>query len=344
MELRAQFFDSYGSGHSPSGLGVFRDALAYETVMLMHRAFTSAQYHGYEDMFTAFSEQGPFTSPTSDMGPRRASGLMLVNVFNSRRSGGVESIPKTGWLAEMIIRIRQSEDFILERIRQNIWARRSKRLMQPLSVFRTHPLRKEELHRLARTSVSSRGCMPEMVSVSVPRTILTPRRNELYGYSLDGFPRMAIFPVQSGIRVRLECASDISSAETKAAIEYACVPNNDDGDLTCLVSTPPPPPPARSRREVSNTRADSQPAILSKVRGVFSDAFSAWRGMVPSALSCTGSLAGCDFCLYFFATYNVSAHPNVCLSGCALGTVGSCTSLIGTSVTETYRIMTEEEK
>ena len=41
-ELRAQFFESYEEPERPS-LSVFRSALAYESLMLLHRAFTSSQ-------------------------------------------------------------------------------------------------------------------------------------------------------------------------------------------------------------------------------------------------------------------------------------------------------------
>ena len=36
-------------------------------------------------------------------------------------------------------------------------------------------------------------------------------------------------------------------------------------------------------------------ALVARARAVFSEAFSAWGRLVPSALKCTGSLAGCDF-------------------------------------------------
>ena len=41
-ELRAQFFESYEEPETPS-LSVFRSALAYESLMLLHRVFTSSQ-------------------------------------------------------------------------------------------------------------------------------------------------------------------------------------------------------------------------------------------------------------------------------------------------------------
>ena len=47
-------------------------------------------------------------------------------------------------------------------------------------------------------------------------------------------------------------------------------------------------------------------------------------------------LPGCDFCYYFLATYNLTVTPAACSSSCSLGVVGSCTSLITTSVANTF--------
>jgi hypothetical protein len=80
-------------------------------------------------------------------------------------------------------------------------------------------------------------------------------------------------------------------------------------------------------------------SLMSRAKVVFWDAFGVWDALVPVVLSCTRSFAGCDFCLYFFATYNASVHPNVCFGGCALGTVGSCTLLVGQAIQETYKLI-----
>ena len=58
--------------------------------------------------------------------------------------------------------------------------------------------------------------------------------------------------------------------------------------------------------------------------------------MFCSFMSCGASVAGCDFCFYFLATYNVSAGPSACVGGCSLGTFGSCSSLVGTSIIKTF--------
>ena len=59
-ELRARFFESYEEPETPS-LSVFRSALAFESLMLLHRAFTSCKYHGYPDILDAFHTEGPFS-------------------------------------------------------------------------------------------------------------------------------------------------------------------------------------------------------------------------------------------------------------------------------------------
>merc|ERR1719229_1587624 len=98
----------------------------------------------------------------------------------------------------------------------------------------------------------------------------------------------------------------------------------------------------RITRDTDEREVDPLSPLMARTREVFSEAFSAWGRLVPSALSCGGSIAGCDFCLYFFATYNVSAHPNVCVGGCSLSTIGSCSSLVGTSMMETYKLIGKE--
>ncbi len=45
-----------------------------------------------------------------------------------------------------------------------------------------------------------------------------------------------------------------------------------------------------------------------------------------------GAVTGCDFCFYFLTTYNISAPPAVCNSGCSLGIFGSCLGLLSTSL------------
>ena len=105
-DLRSQFFESYVEPDTPS-LSVFRSALAYESLMLLHRAFTSSQYHGYSDILDAFHTEGPFSRKP----PRRLSGILATHTFKSaNHAAAVDSIPRTGWVAENTIRVNTTSN------------------------------------------------------------------------------------------------------------------------------------------------------------------------------------------------------------------------------------------
>jgi hypothetical protein len=91
-------------------LDVFRAALAYETVMLMHRAFTSSQVNGQDNVFDSFESEGPFV--IVQRGPRRKSGIMLSHSFlgKEKEETTMVAVPRTGWIAEMEIRVNTNTD------------------------------------------------------------------------------------------------------------------------------------------------------------------------------------------------------------------------------------------
>merc|ERR1711935_291258 len=64
----------------------------------------------------------------------------------------------------------------------------------------------------------------------------------------------------------------------------------------------------------------------------FDDIIGHWKDLLPSAVGCFTSVAGCDFCYYFLATYNLSLSPASCNGGCSLSVVGSCTALLSDSI------------
>ena len=49
---------------------------------------------------------------------------------------------------------------------------------------------------------------------------------------------------------------------------------------------------------------------------------------LPPSLPLTSLLPGCDFCFYFFSRYNISVSPGACSTGCLMGTIGSCATII----------------
>ena len=68
----------------------------------------------------------------------------------------------------------------------------------------------------------------------------------------------------------------------------------------------------------------------------FEEVLGGWKKLLPSTIGCMASVAGCDFCYYFLATYNMSLTPAACNGGCSLSVVGSYTALVTDSVAKTF--------
>ena len=101
-DLRSQFFESYVEPDTPS-LSVFRSALAYESLMLLHRAFTSSQYHGYSDILDAFHTEGPFSRKLpryTEMGERVGPRLRELASRGWRKPGAGFTQPRAHSFAQ----------------------------------------------------------------------------------------------------------------------------------------------------------------------------------------------------------------------------------------------------
>lgn len=263
---------------------------------------------GLPSLINSIPNQGPFSTQ------KRLSGFLISHIFSNEKEN-VYSVPNTGWIVDKIFKA-SDESIEAEDIP-------------------SYSLARKEIRKIT----GSLGCRPDAMTVRTARTILTPEPEFKFPLT-DGkeLPEVLLFPLQSGLDVTFACGSD-----TKA--EFSCIPsldgNDSNMDLTCSYTSGQMQQrvQSRSRRRVPSAAEKN----LEDVQKVFGDAFGVWKDMVPSVLSCTGAVAGCDFCLYFFTTYNISAHPNVCIGGCALGTVGSCTSLIGTSLVKSMELVKNEE-
>ena len=66
----------------------------------------SIQYHGYPDIFDAFHTEGPFSQKKPQ---RRLSGILATHTFKSSNQA-VDSIPRTGWVAENTIRVNTTSN------------------------------------------------------------------------------------------------------------------------------------------------------------------------------------------------------------------------------------------
>ena len=63
-----------------------------------------------------------------------------------------------------------------------------------------------------------------------------------------------------------------------------------------------------------------------------------WSSLTPDVFTCSASVVGCDFCIYYLATYNLTAPPAACIGGCSLSTFSSCSKLVAKSLVQTIEL------
>ncbi len=309
------------------GLRLYRATLAYETVMMMHRAFTTSQYKGGASMLDYWADESYYSVKNN----LRHSGLMVSAVF----IGGANAshAPTGEWAAERLISVAPEAPTMT------------------LKPIRTHPLRRAELARLAHLNRRTCASAGDKVTVQLPASVHTPIAR--YTLQLATMPEFVAFPVHSGIEVTIHCGR-----EGEGGVIYACLPARFDvGDLTCVTAAYGPNEDLRRKRQLATGKTLALPvrgellreprsvkekssdrSMLDRVSRVFSNSMPTWRALAPQVLACTSSLSGCDFCIYFLATYNVSASPAACIGGCSLGTFGSCTGLVGESIRHSFEL------
>lgn len=284
-----------------SRLSIYQEYLSYESIMLLHRAYTRSQYLGLSSFMESWATEGPFDINNFT----RKSGILIANVFSGGDKDKVETIPGIDWLMERSITIKSDNDMIVDQIP-------------------SHPLYWKELHRIA--TVNKDKCQNiTHFQVELPNSIFTPK-------SIYNIPnpinetKMFLFSIPNGIRVSLMC-------HESSNINYICLPNKfDTGNLTCMVDLPDNTA-LRPRRS-----PEVEDDFMITAVDVFRNSARIWEKIMPSVFSCSISYAGCDFCFYFLSTYNISASPAACVGGCSLGAFGGCTRLIGSAIQETYQI------
>lgn len=139
-----------------------------------------------------------------------------------------------------------------------------------------------------------------------------------------------ILPAQRGISVSLQCS-------LQASITAHCVPRKfNQGSLTCRMASESTPSTAavKSKRSI----VDSNGSLATLWKDWNKNVKPIWSDLAPSVFTCAASLAGCDFCFYYLATYNLSVAPAACVGGCSLSTFGSCSGVISTSIIKTLEL------
>ena len=190
----------------------------------------------------------------------------------------------------------------------------------------SHPLHRAELEKLAEPT--SRKCANPFVQLWLHPSLLLPQVFVEFEDFKD-LPELIVLPAQRGISVSLKCKGHLTS--TKAH----CVPSKfNQGDLTCSVSASPEiAASVKSKRSVDDSKKSLS---ISTIWQNFQEKVSPiWSAITPDVFACTTSIAGCDFCFYYLATYNLTAPPAACVGGCSLGTFGSCSKLVVSSLVKT---------
>ena len=214
----------------------------------------------------------------------------------------------------------------------------------------THPMDKSELTRAIdsfKEDKRIKQCSNVNISIWSHATLFTPETVFKF-QNLDEFPQKAlILPATGGVSLRIDCQKENDESEMYSSY-YGCVPKQYDvGNLTCTsirgkflddsnLSQ------ARIKRSLGHTIntyfnfTHFNRLIKENSPSTIGIALKNTRKLLPNIMSCGASVAGCDYCMYFLTTYNLTVSPAACVGGCSLGTFASCSSLIGTSFVNTY--------
>ena len=165
---------------------------------------------------------------------------------------------------------------------------------------------------------------------------------------VDEFPEKAlILPATGGISLELDCVRKENITKSYKNL-YTCVPKQYDvGNLTCMsfrnkLGYGSSSKNKRSMRKLTHSinqyfnLTHFSKLIKENSSNAIAVALKNTRKLLPNIMSCGASVAGCDYCMYFLTTYNLTVSPAACVGGCSLGTFASCSSLVGTSIVNTY--------
>lgn len=278
------------------GLVRFYEALSYETVMLLHRVHTKALVRNAVREIEFMSEEGPF----DDQLHTKSSGLLASHVY--KHSTTIEMVPRTRWIMEHWLKVNQST---------------SSEQHVSISQIPTQSLLRAELDRIQNLN----QCQNLLtIQINVEPSILIPTGRISLDYSQ--MPSILIVPSLGELRVDYTCE--------KSSFSYQCLPSRfDSGNLTCFSTFVPKQGRKQGEHPDLYSRRPKRDAFKKTVDGTL----KAWKGLLPNVIACSSSFAGCDFCMYFLATYNISASPAACVAGCSLGSFGTCSTLVTTSLT-----------
>ena len=298
---REQFImERFLASQRPLQGSVYREWAAYNTMVRLHRVLADLRA-SRQDWTDLNIEKSLSREAVED----RQDRFVLMSYKGQQTE--VVTVPDIDWLMLGVLEVTKTDLLYNE--------------MRSLSLTR------QEVERMYEREKAE--CPEPEFVVSVTGSGVTPPAD--LQYSLLTLPEVLILPVSGQVKLSLYCPA--------TTINYTCSlgsqprENRDArGDMTCVLR--------RLVRRHKRGLTEEMSKIRTSVRGVVED----WQDLTPSVIGCYSSIAGnvtqagtlslplslsgCDFCFYFFASYNLSVSPGVCTPGCLMGTVGSCATLL----------------
>ena len=305
------------------------EVLAYETICKIYNVFYKSALtttHTSRNIFETLKNEFRSTSNTCSIST-------AAKLTYKPENDEVQIVPDLGiWMIQGFVRVHGS-------------------LRTSYDPLYTHPMERSELVKVLNSLPQrneDKGCNETNISLWSHSTPFTPET--IFKFStIKQFPKKAlVLPATGGISITIECINRTKNETKIYNSVYACVPKQYDvGNLTCMTLKN-----HLNGDHISRTRRKSR-ALSTTINEFFNlthfskiikensshamtIALKNTRKLLPNIMSCGASVAGCDYCMYFLTTYNLTVSPAACVGGCSLGTFASCSSLVGTSFVNTY--------
>ena len=306
----------------------YLEILSFEIICMLYKMIykSTLTLHSSRNIFKTFKQLFDTTWYAS------GSSVTAAELSFKPENSDIQIVPDLGcWMVQGFVSIKGN----------------SQPSYQPLY---THPMDKSELIKatnLLKDDKKIKKWNNVNLTIWSHETLLTPE-TIFYYQSLNDFPKRAlILPATGGVSLKLDCSTEKQKAEIYSSY-YTCVPKQYDvGNLKCTsyngkFTEASYPKLKRTVRSLSHTInsyfnfTHYNKIIKENSPNAIAIALKNTRKLLPNIMSCGASVAGCDYCMYFLTTYNLTVSPAACVGGCSLGTFASCSSLIGTSFVNTY--------
>ena len=315
----------------------YLDVVVYETICKIYMLF-------YNSLSTMQGSRSNFQFVKSGLAhsPDSGSATILASLIYKPEREDTKVVPDLGsWMIQGFITVYDN-------------------LLSTYQPLYNHPMERTELVKAIsykHQKEDQKGCVKPNITIWSHPTIFTPET--IFNFEgIEQFPEKAlVLPATGGVSLEISCDNGNNQTLAKKII-YTCVPKQYDvGNLTCMTfadSSAYQYSPQRRRRGVGKLAyalneyfnlTHFNRSVLETYSNTFGETLKGiyaadfWRlerKLLPNIMSCGASVAGCDYCLYFLTTYNLTISPAACVGGCSLGTFASCSSLIGTSFVNTY--------